>query len=92
MGEVRLSGELVCRNGDDMALVAELLPAHITLTRAEAGCLAFDVDRSDGALVWQVSERFRDADAFRAHQARAGSSPWGVRTAHLERRYTVEGL
>jgi hypothetical protein len=42
-------------------------------------------------LVWQVEERFRDADAFRAHQERVRASEWGHATAGIERRYTVEG-
>ena len=91
-GDVRLSGELVCANGDEAARVERLLPEHIVLTRAEDGCLSFEVARIDGALVWRVEEQFRDAAAFRLHQRRAAESTWGIETAGIERHYTIEGL
>ncbi|MEN2740227.1 antibiotic biosynthesis monooxygenase [Microbacterium sp. X-17] len=92
MTTVTLEGLLVCRDADDAALVAELLPTHIALTRAEAGCLSFVVVATDDPLVWSVSERFSDPASFRSHQARVASSEWGAATASIERRYVVTGL
>jgi quinol monooxygenase YgiN len=92
MVEVRLTGELRCADADEARLVAEHLPAHVALTRAEPGCLSFEVTPTADPLVWTVAERFADEHAFRAHQARVAASEWGRRTAGIERRYSVEGL
>ena len=89
---VRLTGLLVCADEHDAALVAELLPAHLAATRAETGCVAFEVRPTSDPLVWEVAEEFTDAAAFARHQERASASPWGRRTAHVERRYVVSGL
>jgi quinol monooxygenase YgiN len=39
---------------------------------------------------FDVAERFRDRQAFDAHQHRSAASPWGAATRHLERRYRIE--
>ncbi|MCR6671745.1 putative quinol monooxygenase [Devosia ginsengisoli] len=71
-----------------LAAVTDALPAHIALTRAEPGCLAFDVTPSpDGRF--RVSEIFSDQTAFDAHQARVQTSAWAEVTAGLPRHYTV---
>ncbi|WP_308470940.1 putative quinol monooxygenase [Clavibacter michiganensis] len=75
-----------------MRLVVENLPEHIMLTRAEPGCLSFEVTQTTDPLVWRVEERFEDEEVFRAHQARVASSEWGRITSQIERRYVVEGL
>jgi quinol monooxygenase YgiN len=92
MNDVRLTGELICANQEEQTLVATLLPQHIRLTRAEPGCLSFEVTPSSNPLVWLVSERFDSESAFRFHQERVAGSEWGQQTAHITRRYTVEGL
>lgn len=92
MPAVRLVGRLVCATKDEAHVVVEHLPRHVALTTAEPGCLSFAVDRTDDPLVWSVEERFTDAVAFRAHQARVRDSAWGRATAGIERDYTVEGL
>ncbi|WP_390623418.1 putative quinol monooxygenase [Subtercola endophyticus] len=89
---VRLTGELVCRNLDEVRLVAEYLPAHIRLTRAEPGCLAFNVTPTTNPLIWRVEEHFEDETVFRTHQERGASSEWGQMTAEIERRYSITGL
>ncbi|MGX9900026.1 putative quinol monooxygenase [Arthrobacter sp. SA17] len=92
MNNVRLTGQLICSDKDAVAIVAHHLPLHVELTRAEEGCILFEVNRSPGSLEWQVEERFRDGDSFRAHQERVKESEWGRVTAGMERRYTVEGM
>lgn len=92
MDGVRLTGQLLCSTADDVRLVAEYLPEHVRLTRAEAGCRRFDVVLTGDGRTWQVDEEFEGPEAFRAHQARAAASDWGRATAHLQRRYAVEGL
>ncbi|MET4147238.1 antibiotic biosynthesis monooxygenase [Arthrobacter sp. UYCo732] len=91
MTDVYLSGQLVCRDNDDVAVVQHLA-VHIAQTCAEVGCVSFRVSPTDDPLVWHVDELFRDATAFRAHQARVAGSKWGRVTDGIERRYKIEGL
>ena len=92
MNEVRLRGQLICTDMTQVELVRTHLPLHIALTRAESGCLAFEVVQTTNPLVWRVEERFTDETAFRAHQQRVASSEWGRATTGIERDYAVEGL
>jgi quinol monooxygenase YgiN len=92
MSDVFLSGQLVCSDGDQAAVVAELLPLHIELTRAEQGCLSFEVNLTEDTLVWQVDEHFQDAASFRAHQQRVAESEWGAATASIARQYKIKGI
>ncbi|WBU38363.1 putative quinol monooxygenase [Homoserinibacter sp. YIM 151385] len=92
MSEVRLAGQLVCKNADESAPVRRYLPAHIELTEAEPGCISFEVTPTEDPLIWIVTERFAHADAFTAHQARVAGSEWGRMTAGIARDYTVSGL
>lgn len=85
MNNVFLSGQLICSDHNEAAIVVQHLPLHLELTRAEEGCISFDVQPTQGSLVWQVEETFRDADAFRAHQERVPESAWGQATAGIER-------
>ncbi|WP_440709889.1 putative quinol monooxygenase [Herbiconiux sp. YIM B11900] len=87
--EIRLTGRLVCRNAAEAAIVAAHLPEHIELTRAERGCLAFEVAATDDPLVWAVDEHFASEDAFATHQARVAGSEWGRSTADIERQYEI---
>ncbi len=90
-GEVTLKGTLTCTSQDEAARVRVALETHITLTRAEAGCLSFEVTQSDDPMVWNVSERFVDAAAFDTHQERAGASDWATQTAGIARNYKITG-
>ncbi len=89
---VRLTGRLICASAADLEHVRALLPRHVELTRAEPGCVSFEVTATDDPMVWQVDEEFTDPQAFAAHQARVADSAWGRGTAHIERRYTIDGL
>ena len=92
VSNVFLSGQLVCRDRHEAAIVAQFLPLHMELTRAEQGCLSFEVNVTENPLVWQVDEQFEDAASFRAHQQRVSGSAWGRATADIARRYEIEGL
>lgn len=92
MCEVSLSGQLVADGPEQAAIVDKHLPLHLELTRAEEGCLLFEVSPTNDPLVWQVDEVFRDATAFRAHQSRVSSSDWGRETSQIKRQYKIEGL
>ena len=92
MSRVRLTGTLHCASDEEADLVRLHLPEHVRLTRAEPGCIAFDVRESADPLVWDVSEEFADEAAFAAHQQRVSESLWGRVTAGIERRYSVQRL
>lgn len=92
MSQVRLRGQLICKNADEAALVHQHLSLHVRLTDAEPGCVSFKVRPAGDSLVWLVEEEFVDVAAFEAHQARVAASEWGLMTAGIERRYVVEGL
>jgi quinol monooxygenase YgiN len=89
LGKVHLSGYLDIP-ADRLAAVTAALPAHLALTRAEPGCLTFDVTPSaDHPGRFLVAEIFSDQSAFDAHQARAKASAWAVVTDGLVRHYTI---
>jgi quinol monooxygenase YgiN len=86
---IHLTGRLICASHAQARAVVMGLPDHLRLTRAEAGCLFFDVTPTDDPLIWLVEERFADHAAFAAHQARAADSDWGAQTAGITRDYAV---
>lgn len=92
MTTIRLTGQLICENANEVAVVMEFLATHIALTRAEPGCISFEVEQSPNPLIWAVAELFQDAESFAIHQARVKVSEWGRATAGIERNYTVIGL
>lgn len=92
MAHVVLTGTLVCADEVQAAVVRRCLPMHAALSRAEPGCISFEVSATADPLVWQVDETFLDALSFQGHQARSRTSEWGRSTLGIERRYTVTGL
>jgi quinol monooxygenase YgiN len=89
---INLTGQLICQNEDELAIVAGFLPRHIDATRAEPGCISFEVTQTEDPLVWDVSECFHDVHSFEFHQARASAGEWGRATAGIKRSYSVSGL
>lgn len=83
-----LTGRLICANEDEAARVRAHLTEHIRLTRAEPGCLRFDVVSVD-ALTWQVDEDFTDRAAFDAHQTRTAGSVWAAFTHGIRRDFAI---
>lgn len=91
MPRVTLSGFLICRTLDESDRVAAHLPEHVRLTRAEPGCLHFEVLRSSAdPCRFAVSEAFTDRAAFEAHQARTAGTIWAKVTKGVPRDYTIE--
>ena len=87
---IRLTGHLdVARDqiGEVMAALAD----HIRLTRAEPGCLKFEVttDRADKCRLL-VHELFASRADFQTHQLRARQGHWGKVTAGIQRHYCIE--
>lgn len=85
---IRVTGQLICATAEDAALVTAHLPEHIRLSRAEAGCLEFNVDQT-GPLIWQLDESFVDRAAFEAHQTRTRASEWYRAAVHLGRDFQI---
>lgn len=88
---VRLTGWLRCKNAIEAETVARHLPEHVRLTRAEPGCIEFSIEATPDPLVWSVSERFVDAAAFQAHQARTHGSEWFRATLGITRDFQRHG-
>jgi quinol monooxygenase YgiN len=86
---IRLTGHLICADAQEAAIVAAHLPDHIRLSRAEAGCLQFEITPTDDLLVWLVEESFTDQAAFDAHQHRTRASQWWAATSGIRRVFTV---
>lgn len=89
MTQVRLVGQLVCANETEVQLVITHLPLHIELSRAESGCLHFEVEPNNDGLTWNVNECFIDQKSFDEHQARVSNSEWGLLTAGIRRHYKI---
>lgn len=75
------------------AKVAEALPLHVELTRAEPGNLTFDVTESpDVPFRFDVAETFVNRAAFDFHQTRTRASAWAEVTKDIPRHFTVEEI
>ncbi|MCG7518120.1 putative quinol monooxygenase [Ruegeria sp. Ofav3-42] len=75
---------------DRLAQVRDALPEHIALTRAEPGCLSFDVEEEAAVPGrFNVSEVFASQVAFDAHQARTKASVWFEVTKGIPRDYAI---
>lgn len=74
---VAVHGRLICTDAAQMMTALSLMPDHAELSRAEPGCLRFDIWQDDDPLVWHLRELFTDEAAFAAHQARTADSAWG---------------
>jgi len=89
MTKIHLTGHMDVPD-DRIKAVSQAVGEHIALTRAEAGCLSFEVTpcpEVEGRFL--VAETFENRAAFDAHQTRAGASTWARITAGLPRDYTI---
>jgi quinol monooxygenase YgiN len=89
MNKIYLDGHIDVP-AERMADVSAALPAHVALTRAETGCLSFNVTPCTtvpGRFL--VSEVFSDRAAFDAHQERTRNSDWFAVTEGIPRDYTI---
>jgi quinol monooxygenase YgiN len=87
---IRLRGQMVCMTQDEVQAVRAHLPDHLALTRAEPGCLTFEVTETDDPMVYEVMEAFRDRPSFDAHQARTRDSAWFTATRGIVRDFRLE--
>lgn len=84
-----LTGTLTCITSDDIKIVETYLPDHIRLSRAEPGCLTFNVTQTTNPMVWQLDETYIDQAAFEAHQTRNRASIWWQKSQGLVRDFKV---
>ena len=89
---IRLRGHLVCVTAEEAAAVQAHVAEHTRLSRAEPGCLSFEVTPTDDPMVWEVMETFRTQDDFNAHQARTRASRWFEATRSILRDFRVEAV
>ena len=87
---IRLRGQLICMTGDEVLAVRQHLAAHVTATRAEPGCLTFEVAKTDDPMIFEVMEAFADRISFDAHQARTRASAWFEATRGILRDFRLE--
>ena len=91
-GQVAISGRLSCSDANQLKTLLEYLPSHIALSRAEPGCLFFDIAQTDDPLIWQVEELYADEAALDAHKARTAASIWADKSAGITRDlHRIEG-
>ncbi len=75
---------------DKLDAVNAAVVDHIALTRAEGGCISFEVTPClDVKGRFLVSELFESRDAFDHHQARASQSEWAEITKGMPRTYEI---
>ena len=86
---IRLTGQLICATEAEAAIVRAHVAGHIRLTRAEPGCLSFEVIASDDPLIWQVAETFKTRQDFEAHQMRTRASDWFAATKDIRRDFQI---
>ncbi len=77
----------------DLCAVRKAIPDHVLATRAEDGCLLFNVEEDlceHGRF--EVYEEFVDREAFEEHQRRVRESEWGTISRNVHRHYSIQGL
>ena len=87
---VTVTGRLICPSPEARDALVPAVDEHVRLTRAEPGCLSFDIRPDpDDASAFLVDEAFSDRPAFDAHQARMQATGWPALTADVTRDLTV---
>ena len=75
---------------NDLDAVKAALPEHIDKTRAEEGCIRFEVTADpNNAARFNVLETFRDREAFEHHQNRTAASDWATVSSRATRHYDI---
>lgn len=89
MTEVILKGHIIVADVD-LEAVKSALPQHIQLTKAEQGCLVFNVTLDKyNPNKFHVYEEFTNQAAFDNHQLRVKQSGWGNVTTQVKRHYFI---
>ena len=84
-----ITGTIMC-DAAQLDMFRAALDAHIRLSRAEPGCLRFEIRPApDAPGTFLVAERFVDHAAFDAHTARTRASAWWAKTQHMARDLVI---
>ncbi|WP_417243736.1 putative quinol monooxygenase [Celeribacter sp.] len=87
MSKVLLTGTLTC-TPDEVDDVLSVMADHIRKSRAEAGCLQFELWQDELTPTdFHVSEVFLSEAAFATHQDRTQGSDWGRITRDMTRNF-----
>ncbi len=87
--KVYLSGHIAVP-AERLEQVRAALSEHIALTRAEPGCVTFEVAEDPGIPgQFNVHEVFENRAAFDAHQERMKASRWFMVTEGIPRKYSI---
>jgi quinol monooxygenase YgiN len=87
---VTLTGFLVCRSLEEADRVSELLPEHIRTTRAERGCVRYEVWRSRADPVrYAFHGVFTNRATYGEHLARSEATLYGTCTRHIPRDFRL---
>ncbi|WP_343115604.1 putative quinol monooxygenase [Ostreiculturibacter nitratireducens] len=90
MPRVTVTGFLICRSLEEADRAASLLPEHTRLTRAEAGCLRFEVFRSmSDPCRFAVHQIFASPEDYDAHRERTRASVWAKGTKGIIRELRI---
>ena len=81
--QVALSGQIACADAGQLMALLMHVQSHVADSRAEPGCLHFDIAQTDDPLTWQVEALFRDRSALTAHRTRTGAGEWAAATAGI---------
>ena len=89
MGPVKLSGYILAPAAD-LPHIRAGLADHIAASRAEPGCISFEMSE-DGNQPgrFNLEEEFVDRAAFDQHRARTQASPWAEACKNIERHYDI---
>jgi len=87
---IRLRGQLRCLTDDQAIAVRTHRAEHERRSRAEPGCLSFEVSDTDDPMVFEVMEAFADRESFDAHQTRTRESRWFSATRSVLRDFRIE--
>ncbi len=90
MGKVVVSGQIYVplRSLDEIRRAIEI---HVELSRAEEGCLMFDLIESlEEPGRFDLYEEFVDMNAFEQHKLRAETSEWAEVSKEVQRDFEVQ--
>jgi quinol monooxygenase YgiN len=89
MGKLTLLGYILAPAAELPAVRAGLAD-HIAATRAEPGCISFEMSEDPNQPGrFNLEEVFADRDALDEHRARMQASPWAEASKNIERHYEI---
>lgn len=87
---IKITGTLTA-SGEDIERARRLIPEHIALSRAEPGCLKFELtEDANQPGLWRLDELYRDENAFAHHKQRTKASRWGQESTDMVRDFVIE--